>query len=38
MNNSPKFWAIVAGVLPDFIERQKRLKELHRRLNAENWE
>jgi predicted metal-dependent hydrolase len=38
MNHSPKFWAMVAGVLPDYKERQKCLKELQRRLNAENWE
>ena len=28
MNHSAWFWAIVAGVLPDYKERQKRLKEL----------
>jgi len=38
MNHSERFWAIVAGVLPDYKERRKRLKELQRRLNAENWE
>jgi predicted metal-dependent hydrolase len=38
MNHSARFWAIVAGMLPDYKERQKRLKELQRRLNAENWE
>jgi len=38
MNHSARFWAIVAEVLPDYKERQKRLKELQRRLNAENWE
>jgi predicted metal-dependent hydrolase len=26
MNHSTRFWAIVAGVLPDYKERQKRLK------------
>jgi predicted metal-dependent hydrolase len=31
MNHSARFWAVVAGVLPDYKERQKRL-------NAEDWE
>ena len=38
MNHSDRFWAIVAGVLPDYKERQKRLKELQRRLSGEDWE
>jgi predicted metal-dependent hydrolase len=38
MNHSPKFWAIVESVLPDYKKRQKRLKELQWRLNAEAWE
>jgi len=38
MNHSEKFWAIVAGVLPDYRERQKRLKELQKRLSTESWE
>ena len=38
MNHSARFWTIVAGVLPDYKERQKRLKELQKRLNAEDWE
>jgi predicted metal-dependent hydrolase len=38
MNHSARFWAVVAGVLPDYKERQKRLKALQRRLNAEDWE
>jgi predicted metal-dependent hydrolase len=38
MNHSARFWAVVARVLPDYKERQKRLKELHKRLNAEDWE
>jgi predicted metal-dependent hydrolase len=38
MNHSPRFWAIVADVLPDYKERQKRLKELQQRLSAEDWE
>ena len=38
MNHSTRFWAVVAGVLPDYNERQKRLKELQKRLKAEDWE
>jgi len=37
MNHSTRFWAIVADVLPDYKERQKRLKALQKRLNAEDW-
>jgi hypothetical protein len=36
MNHSKKFWAIVANVLPDYKERQKRLQELQRRLAGED--
>jgi predicted metal-dependent hydrolase len=38
MNHSARFWAIVAGVLPDYKERQTRLKELQLRLSTEDWE
>lgn len=38
MNHSPKFWAIVEGVLPDYRERQKRLKDLQKRLAGEDWD
>jgi predicted metal-dependent hydrolase len=38
LNHSARFWAIVESVLPDYKERQKRLKELQRRLNVEDWE
>lgn len=38
MNHSARFWAIVESVLPDYRERQERLKELQRRLNNEDWE
>jgi predicted metal-dependent hydrolase len=38
MNHSTQFWAIVAGVLPDYKERQKRLKELQHQLDTEDWE
>ena len=38
LNHSARFWAIVATVFPDYKERQKQLKELQKRLNAEDWE
>ena len=38
MNHSARFWAVVAGVLPEYKERQKQLKELQRRLSGEEWE
>jgi len=38
MNHSGRFWAIVAGVLPDYQERQKRLKDLQKKLIMEEWE
>lgn len=38
MNHSPRFWAVVAGVLPDYKERRLSLKALQKRLGAEDWE
>jgi len=38
MNHSKKFWSIVERYIPDYRERQKRLKQLQRRLVAENWD
>ena len=38
MNHSQRFWAIVGNVLPDYKQRQKRLKELQLRLSQEDWE
>jgi len=37
MNHSPRFWAIVESILPDYRERQKRLRALQERLAGENW-
>jgi hypothetical protein len=38
MNHSPRFWAVVERVLPDYRERKARLKELQQKLNVEDWE
>lgn len=37
-NHSDRFWAVVEGVLPDYKERQTKLKELQKRLADEGWE
>ena len=34
MNHSPRFWEIVAAVLPDYREREKRLNEVGTRLRV----
>jgi hypothetical protein len=38
MNHSPRFWAVVERILPDYRERKTKLKKLQQKLNAENWE
>ena len=38
MNHSERFWALVAGALPDYWQRKARLKELQNKLNCEDWE
>jgi len=38
LNHSARFWAIVQRVLPDYKERQKRLKALQEKLAFEDWE
>ncbi|MDR0905317.1 MAG: M48 family metallopeptidase [Oscillospiraceae bacterium] len=37
MNHSPRFWAVVADIFPDYRERQKRIKALQLRLSTEDW-
>jgi len=37
MNHSHRFWAIVEQILPDYKERQIRLKKLQHKLISENW-
>ena len=38
MNHSAKFWAIVEAAMPDYRLRQKKLKELQRKLANEDWD
>jgi len=38
MNHSSRFWAIVEGILPDYKERQARLKALQKKLSLEDWD
>lgn len=37
LNHSPRFWAVVEKILPDFRERQKKLKKLQEKLEQEDW-
>jgi len=37
-NHSPRFWALVEAVFPDYNERKAKLVELQTRLGAEDWE
>ena len=38
LNHSKEFWKVMSDILPDYIERQVRLKELQRRLAGEDWD
>jgi hypothetical protein len=38
MNHSKLFWAIVESVLPDYRERNLKLRKLQQRLMRENWD
>lgn len=37
MNHSARFWKVVEGVLPDYIERRSQLREFQHRLTGEDW-
>lgn len=37
-NHSPRFWAVVEGVLPDYKLRKLKLRALRDRLSREDWE
>jgi predicted metal-dependent hydrolase len=36
-NRTSAYWAIVEKILPDYRERQERLRVLQERLKAEDW-
>ena len=38
LNHSPRFWAVVQAVLPDYEERKEKLIELQDKLGGEDWE
>ncbi|WP_050741664.1 M48 family metallopeptidase [Acetobacterium bakii] len=38
MNHSPKFWKIVEGLLPNYKQEKKKLKELQLTLGTQSWE
>jgi predicted metal-dependent hydrolase len=37
-NHSDRFWAVVEKVLPDYIQREEKLKKLQMRLSGEVWD
>jgi predicted metal-dependent hydrolase len=38
LNHSPRFWAIIGKLMPDYRERRKKLNDTQKRLNMENWD
>ncbi|MDR0963482.1 MAG: M48 family metallopeptidase [Clostridium sp.] len=38
MNHSPQFWAVVGSVLPDYEQREGKLKELQKCLAQQDWD
>jgi predicted metal-dependent hydrolase len=38
LNHSQKFYSILTSILPDYYERDLKLKDLSKRLRFENWE
>ena len=37
LNHSPRFWALVESIMPDYKKRQKRLKEFQKVIFHEDW-
>jgi len=37
LNHSPRFWSVVGSVIPDYMEKRKKLKRLQERLLTEDW-
>jgi predicted metal-dependent hydrolase len=38
LNHSPRFWAVVEGVLPDYQERRRKLRGLQEVLSSQDWD
>jgi len=38
MNHSPRFWAVIRRIIPDYEECKEKLKQLQSRLDNEDWE
>lgn len=38
MNHSPRFWAVVESVLPDYKARRTRLRQFQKKLAEQDWE
>ena len=38
LNHSPRFWAVVQSVLPDYAQRKEKLVELQNKLGGEDWD
>jgi predicted metal-dependent hydrolase len=36
-NRTPRFWAVIENILPDYKERQRKLRSLQERLKSEDW-
>jgi predicted metal-dependent hydrolase len=37
-NHSDRFWTVVAEMLPDYLQREEKLKKLQMRLSEEDWD
>ena len=37
MNHSPRFWALVSCVIPDYPDKKKKLRQLHESLASQDW-
>jgi predicted metal-dependent hydrolase len=37
-NHSKEFWKIVESIIPDYIKRKKKLRDLEKKLSVEDWD